>query len=369
MARLRPRTKQFLLAGAIGAVSILIISVGVMYWGYGYMSKEKRQLQARYEEDLHQAKEIIGQYEASHTKVWLLGEELEAGQVLKSEHFVQADLLSSAVPLNAIDKEQAIGKITKIPLKVNTLLVESMIFEEEPTPPDLRTHEYNMLRLPRLLNTGDFVDVRISFPGGQDYIVMSKKKVQNLADGTVWYELNEEEIMMMSSAIVDAYLNHAYLYAIAYVDPYMQSEAIVTYPANDIVRNLMENNPNIVSLASNGLAERERKRLEDQLKEMNPTVADGYKNFGNGESAQSQTPQANSTEDAAANGNSSLPNTGRTETGGGSSLYPTDPTNTTDNKPPSTVNPNPNPNSQSQEQSIPDQQLHQDQNDIFSDAP
>lgn len=279
MARLRPRTKQFILAGAIGAVSVMIIAAAAIYWGYGYMSKERRQLEARYMAELNEARDIIDKYEASHTKVWLLGDSVDAGHELTSEDLVQAELLSEAVPHNAVSKEEAIGKITKIPLDANTLIVDSMIFEEGQTPPDLRNHEYGMLRLPQLLKPGEFVDVRISFPGGQDYIVLSKKKVQHLSEQTVWYQMNEEELLMMSSAIVDAYVNNAYLYAITYVDPYMQREAIVTYPANEIVMNLMKTNPNIVELASNELALRERKRLEEQLKEMSGAEAEGYKLF------------------------------------------------------------------------------------------
>ncbi len=49
------------------------------------------------------------------------------------------------------------------------------------------------------MKKSDFVDVRIKFPTGQDYILLSKKKVEDLSNNRVWYHMNEKEILSMSS--------------------------------------------------------------------------------------------------------------------------------------------------------------------------
>ncbi|GJM69319.1 hypothetical protein HMSSN036_15350 [Paenibacillus macerans] len=75
------------------------------------------------------------------------------------------------------------------------------------------------------------MDIRIQFPTGQDYILLSKKKIEALAPGTVTVTLGEAEILSLSSAIVDAYLHKASIYALTYVEPYLQGKSTPTYPA------------------------------------------------------------------------------------------------------------------------------------------
>ena len=67
-------------------------------------------------------------------------------------------------------------------------------FEEGITPHDLRNQEFRLIE-PSKLDKDEFVDVRVKFPTGQDYIVLSKKKVKDLANGTIWYEMNEKRFL------------------------------------------------------------------------------------------------------------------------------------------------------------------------------
>ena len=39
----------------------------------------------------------------------------------------------------------------------------------ENTTADLRTQEYNMIALPTTLAEGDYIDIRLTLPNGQDY--------------------------------------------------------------------------------------------------------------------------------------------------------------------------------------------------------
>ena len=59
----------------------------------------------------------------------------------------------------------------------NSIITIDMISKSsEKTTDDLRKVEYNMLVLPTQLATGEYVDIRLSLPSGQDYIVVSKKQ-------------------------------------------------------------------------------------------------------------------------------------------------------------------------------------------------
>ena len=69
--------------------------------------------------------------------------------------------------------------IAKIDMKANTVVTSSMIAKsDEKTTNDLRIQEYNMLRLSSQIAAEDYIDIRFRMPSGEDYIVVSKKKVE-----------------------------------------------------------------------------------------------------------------------------------------------------------------------------------------------
>ncbi|WMT42914.1 hypothetical protein RE628_11870 [Paenibacillus sp. D2_2] len=121
------------------------------------------------------------------------------------------------------------------------------------------------IQLPGELKQKDVVDIRIQFPTGQDYILLSKKRVESLSPGVVTSTLNEEEILLLSSGIVDAYLHKASIYALKYVEPYLQREAIMTYPPSDAVLQVIRKDPNIVDMAEHALTATIRAGLEGDL--------------------------------------------------------------------------------------------------------
>ena len=122
---------------------------------------------------------------------------------------------------------------------------------------DWRIHGFPYIKLTSNLKVGDYVDVRISFADGGDFVVLSKKQIQGLSplreEGTraLWLIVSEEEILRLASASVDAYCNEGCsIYAIQYVSD-TQKEATVNYVVSDTVKKLMEEDPNIVKRAEN----------------------------------------------------------------------------------------------------------------------
>ena len=111
------------------------------------------------------------------------------------------------------------------------------------------------------LVTGDYIDVRLRTSDGRDLLVLSKKAITipELEDGTVsatnmLMNLTEEEILVMSCAIVETYkMEGAKLYATKYVEPGIQSAATLTYVPNDETKALIERDPNIVQEAKTKL--------------------------------------------------------------------------------------------------------------------
>ena len=138
--------------------------------------------------------------------------------------------------------------IAKVDMRKNTLLTTDLISKSDNfAQNDIREQEYNVVVLPTDLTTGDYIDVRVLFPNGQDFIVVSKKEVEipNIggvdSDDTISINLSEDEILHMSCAIVDvAQVKGAKLYATKYTEPGMQSEATPTYIVNGSTTSLLK---------------------------------------------------------------------------------------------------------------------------------
>lgn len=154
--------------------------------------------------------------------------------------------------------------VAKVDMYKNNIVTVDMVAKSnEKTTDDLRKQEYNMFVLPSQLETGEYIDVRLALPTGQDYIVVSKKQVEIPQIGgvdsedTIWIKLTEGEIITLNNAIVDAYrILGSKLYVTTYTEAGLQKAAEPTYVATYDVINLIDNNPNIVETAKNELVKR-----------------------------------------------------------------------------------------------------------------
>ena len=202
---------------------------------------------------------------ARQKNAYIVSESISSGNSVDSSMLKATKIDTSAVPTDAVN----LGDITentiaKIDISKGTIITSSMITKNENAVTDsLRIQEYNMLKIASQIQTGDFIDVRLRLADGQDYIVVSKKKVEiPQIDGsdslnTIWIKLTEEETIAMSNAIVEAYqMSGSVLYTTKYVEPGMQGEAIPTYVPSAEVVNLITQNPNITQEAKQAMYNR-----------------------------------------------------------------------------------------------------------------
>lgn len=186
----------------------------------------------------------------------------EKGGLLTSE-LSTVEVTRKAAPETAITASNYSNVITensifKIDLKSGTILSTDMIEESgDKTQDDTREQEFNMIVLPTQLQENDYIDIRLRLPSGQDYIVVSKKKVLNADEITMWIRLTEDEILTLSNAIVEAYqIDGTLLYATKYIEPGLQNAASVTYVPTRSVLQLINSNPNVIQTAKDELAKR-----------------------------------------------------------------------------------------------------------------
>ncbi len=150
------------------------------------------------------------------------------------------------------------NSLFKVDLAAGTILTSDLIVEaEDVTSDDTREQEFNMVILPTYLAADDYIDIRLRLPSGEDYVVVSKKKVIDTDEETVWLNLGEDEILTLANAIVEAYqIAGSLLYANTYVEPGLQVAATVTYVPSDSVIKLIAADPNVVEEAKSALADR-----------------------------------------------------------------------------------------------------------------
>ena len=176
--------------------------------------------------------------------VYRLTTEVKSGEQLQDSKLEPVNLYVDDLPRDHIKAPFNVTAYkSKLDLQPGTVLSASLLYQDEAMADSTRLMEYNMLTLPSYLRVGNYIDVRFTMPSGEDYIVLSKKQVVSLKNSTVGLLLTEDEILMMSSAIIESYIMKASnLYAVQYVEAGMQNAAIATYSVNPEVYQLIQAN-------------------------------------------------------------------------------------------------------------------------------
>ncbi len=270
---LKPRKFRTMLAFMAGLSISLVLLAGGLYWYQSQQSAMRDQI------GVEIRSKVESEWEAAHPQevVYAFAADLKAGTVLVQQDLTLQEAGSGIVPADAVrSPEEAIGRVVRNDVKASTLCIQSLIYQPGDYPDDARIQEYTAVRLPQRLEKSQYVDVRVMFPNGLDYVVLSKKNVLDLQrdeEGTgnlVWLTVSEQELLRMSSAVVDAFLHPGtVLYAVTYVAPDVQAAAIVTYPANAYVQDLIQSNPNIIANAVNQL-ERANRKWFDSIPDPQP---------------------------------------------------------------------------------------------------
>ena len=176
--------------------------------------------------------------------VYRLKETVKSGEKIEANKIEKVKMAASDIPADYVpDTVNVTEYKSKLDLQSGTVLCSSLLYENEKLANSARLVEFNMLTLPSTLRIGDYVDVRFTMPSGQNFIVLSKKQVMNLQNTTVSLNLTEDEILMMSAAIIDSYIMKASnLQLIQYVEAGMQEASTPTYAVNNEVYQLIQSN-------------------------------------------------------------------------------------------------------------------------------
>lgn len=247
-------------------IFLIIVIAGVLVSGMIFYQTKVKLLKEGYEEKIQS---LLTEADNLKKKVWVSSGDLAAGVQIKKEQFMFKEI-SSNLDNNLFITEEDFGKILLVDLRADSPVLKSMIFDEG-VADDEREEELNMLFIPSNLKKNQYVDVRIAFSNGEDYIVLSKMKARNvnIESNTIWLWMNEKQILTLRSAVVDAYLHKGTkLYTVTYVAPSIQPDALVNYPVNVDVLRVIKENPNIFDEAKAALTGEVRLALDERLNKL-----------------------------------------------------------------------------------------------------
>ena len=196
------------------------------------------------------------------------------GQEITEDDIVEQSMPSSFICENYVrNAEELIGNYFKIALTPGTPITTDTIMTYK-LDDSLREVDITGNRWPVGLKTGDYVDFRITYPYGEDFIVLSHLRIENITEQSLKVYMTEAQQHYYQACLVDYYLNKekgADIYLNKYVEPGIQKEAICYYSIPKNIEAIMLLDPNIVDKAQASVNADVRSRIESILNSVSDT--------------------------------------------------------------------------------------------------
>lgn len=276
------------------------VSVGVFFYMYKQNMDEKIASKDLEISDLNTSLSAIGELVPAYTVV---------SDVPSGKKIEETDLQVIDVPLSMStnlvqDSSELVGKYFKLGMTAGSVITTDCVYEEVITS-DMRYYDVLVDILPIGLKPGAFVDIRIKFGTGADFIGLSHCQVIEINGNVLKLVLTEEDINVYSSMLIDNIMFNetlqstldlngdgkintsdkvsavgAYIYAVEYLEGGIQEKPENIYAPSTLVQGIMASNPNILeaNLNANDMALK-RKLIEAGLVDLNSisTTADNVK--------------------------------------------------------------------------------------------
>lgn len=255
--RIDKKTKQHLIIGAAVVVVVIIICIIFHVHSVKKVKAECEKVNQQMQDRITRSTRI-----AYKTTV-----DIAQGQLI-TEDLVTVD--SNTLDDDSQDlmfTDQDFGKQAVVAIPAGSIVNQSMI--SDPLDKNWQETELNCVWLSTNLKKYDYVDIRILFPNGTDYVVAAKKSIKKLrlANNNVFFWFTEDEILNLDAAIVDANLHGAKIYTTRYVKPEVEETSKITYQPSATVIDLLNSSPNVLTEAKQHLSKSARADMEQKLQE------------------------------------------------------------------------------------------------------
>ena len=275
------RARNSFLIGFLVALIIMALVVLLLLYKIKNLNEAKEALESKQRTVLVATADLKSGEEVTMDsfKTEVVQTTMDTTQIIEEDDFkFKDDKTGDTIEKYSEDGTQLQKKLVmKVGVPANSIVTKDMVAEVDgQATDDQRIQEYNMIILPSELRNGDYVDIRVRFPKGQDYIVVAKKKIEQCTADTIWVKLTEEEIISLGNAIVESYTAEGTkLYATTYTEPGLQNAATPTYAVSEDVLKLINTDPNIRETARTALWSRynEQKQNEQRVGQIDAALS------------------------------------------------------------------------------------------------
>lgn len=254
--RLRKTTLQWIIV----IVLLIVVLSGGFFIAYYYTINRYR---ASYENTLNEKDAFI---ESQQRTAYVAYKDLKAGDRLTDENVECQTVFSMQEQFEFMDASY-LNNTVLVDVPAGMYITKNIVTEYKEEQENYRELHYSEFMVTPNIDAQDYCDLRIAYPNGETYVVLSKKRLVDIGvnkqDCILW--MSPEEIDRMQSSIVDTFLYGAELFLTKYIAPTFQEESIVTYTPSKQIIELINKDPNIIQIASDFLSNRVRLELENRM--------------------------------------------------------------------------------------------------------
>lgn len=254
--RIKRSTKQYII---VALICIIVIGGAATLTSIIITAQIKEEYQAL----LNTAHQEL---EANQKNAYIALTDINCGDVIQMDK-VEKKTVYSSQPQDTFISQEDIGMTALVDIPAGTQILSPMLTDNSISD-ELREVEYQVININSNIANNDTVDIRLCYPNGESYVVLSKKIIRGYTAGNTscYFWNDEEEILRMSAAVVDASLySGSTLFVTKYIEPNIQEASVVNYTPSISILSLLESDPNILEKASQELGRQVRKALENRL--------------------------------------------------------------------------------------------------------
>lgn len=171
-----------------------------------------------------------------------------SGNAIKDSDLIEVSVPASTVFESSItDRSQLVGRCYRVDVNPGTILSKDMLMDIDEDGDMKFTREITFTSMPVSTKVGDYVDVRIILPNGEEYVIFNHKQIKRMFNNqTITIEISEEEHVILNAAIQDCgnYAGFCMIYLMKYLEP-GNDNSIAYYPIQHEMENYVKFNPNI----------------------------------------------------------------------------------------------------------------------------
>lgn len=231
-------------------ILLFVITLGAGVGGTVYFYTQNKNQIASNQALMQQNSMVQAQLDAigAMTTVYQVNGTKYSGNVILDTDLVEVSVPQSTIAESSItNRDQLVGKAYKVDVKPGTILSWDMLMEEDALSGKKKFWKtITFDAIPVGLVTGDYIDLRIIIPNGEEYPIVNKLYVEHIFESTVTVKFSEEENAVFNAALQDLgnYEGMCLIYCTKYVEP-GNADTVSFYPVQHEMENYVRYNPNI----------------------------------------------------------------------------------------------------------------------------